>query len=209
MNQHTLVRIASIIIGSVIGIFVLVMGFKLLQGTLTKASDIAPRDVIVSDLSQNSVKVSWSTGEETQGVIEYGTSPTALNFFAPEPQKTKSHIVDLTLLSPATTYYFQIRIADQKYDNGGVPWTFTTKGTEKTQAPVAKPTTITRPSPMSTLVLPQNDASTVQTCDETDCNKIKTKIGKGCTARDWLICKQKSASTSAVPTATVSATPAL
>jgi hypothetical protein len=114
-------------IGILAGLVVVVGGFLLVQNVFTKASDSAPRDLIINGITTNSAKLSWTTDQETQGVIEYGSSPTSLNLFAPEPQKEKNHTVEITLLSPATSYYFQIRIGETKYDNGGVPWTFSTK----------------------------------------------------------------------------------
>jgi hypothetical protein len=117
----------KIAIGVVASIVVVVGGFMLVQNVFTKASDSAPRDLIISDITTNTVKIAWTTDQETQGVVEYGASPTSLNLFSPESQKTKSHVVEITLLSPTTSYYFQIRIGETKYDNGGVPWTFATK----------------------------------------------------------------------------------
>jgi len=205
LNPKT-IRIASIVIGTILAIVLIMVGFRVMQSVFTRATDIQPREVIISDISQSSVKVSWSTGTETQGVVEYGTSPTALNFFAPEAQKTLAHIVDLTLLSPTTTYYFQIRIGDQKFDNGGVPWTFTTKSSKDVQSeavPTATiavtPTTAVTPSggvtptPMQKLVVGTEAPSQapVATCNETDCAKVKEKIGNGCTTRDYFLCTAK------------------
>lgn len=189
MDKIKLSKIASIGIGIVIAILLMVMGFKVFSGVFTRAADFEPRDVVVSNIAENSAKLSWATGVETQGVVEYGTSPTALNFFAPEAVKTKTHTVDLTLLSPTTTYYFQIRIGDKKYDNGGVPWTFTTKGAVKTQTPTALPSLIPtgKPTPVQTLEIPASGAS--QTCPTTtDCAKIKSLLGKGCTLKDYFKC---------------------
>jgi hypothetical protein len=137
--------LAKIGIGVVAGLVVVVGGFLLVQNVFTKASDSAPRDLIINDITTNSAKLSWTTDQETQGVIEYGSSPTSLNLFAPESQKQKNHTVEVTLLSPATSYYFQIRIGDTKFDNGGVPWTFSTKltaqptGTQLVATPSASP----------------------------------------------------------------------
>lgn len=206
MNQHLTSRIASIVIGSIIGIGLIVLGLKIFQGVFTRAEDFTPRDVVVSDITQNGIKASWTTGQDTQGVIEYGTSPTALNFFAPESAMTKNHSVDITLLSPNTTYYFQIRVADKKYDNGGVPWTFTTKGVEKTQPAVIP--TVTKPTPVSSIVVPDAGAPAeppAATCTETDCQKIKDKLGQGCTTIDYIKCLDKQTSTpvATTPAATV------
>jgi len=202
MDQQKIMKISSIVIGIIIAVLLTIMGFKVLSGSFTRASDMEPRDVVVSTILENSAKLSWSTGIETQGVVEYGTTPTALNFFSPEPQKIKSHIADLTLLTPNTSYYFQIRIGDKKYDNGGVPWTFTTKSTEKTLPSNPTPTTKkeqteVKPTAVQRLEIPVTPASA---CDETDCVKIKDKLGKGCTTQDYMRCLKKSSTT---PTTTI------
>lgn len=193
-------RLTRVLIGTVIGIAVIIVGFRLFQSAFSRAEDLAPRDVVVSEISANGAKISWSTGEENQGVVEYGTTPTALNFFAPEGEKTKTHTVELTLLSPTTTYYFHIRIADKKYDNGGVPWTFTTRGTGTPAAsnPTAPPAA--KPSPVATIVLDQPQSTPTTTavnCAGTNCAEIKANIGKGCLAADYFKCLAKATPTPA------------
>lgn len=208
LNPKT-IRIASIVIGTILAVVLIMVGFRVMQNVFTRATDIQPREVIISEITQSSVKISWSTGTEIQGVVEYGTSPTALNFFAPEAQKSLSHVVDLTLLSPTTTYYFQIRIGDQKFDNGGVPWTFTTKSSKEVQSElqptitaVATPTVaatiaVATPTPMQKLVIGTIAPSQapISTCNETDCVRIKAKIGTGCSARDYFLCVAKLTAT--------------
>lgn len=200
MNSK-LKKILAILIGAILSVGLIAVGFRVFSTVFTRASDVEPRDVIVSDINQNSAKVGWTTGVETQGVIEYGTSPTALNFFAPESTKTKDHQQELTLLSPNSTYYLQIRIGDKKYDNGGVPWTFTTKTTsasdsssttEPTEAP--QPTTSgEQPTPIQEIEVPAT--SEIQGCNETDCAKVKEMLGKGCTTQDYFICVRKLTAT--------------
>lgn len=203
MNMdHKKIRIASIVVGVVVSLVIIVLGFGLMQSIFTRAEDSAPRDVVVGEVSSNTAKVTWATGQPNQGVIEYGTSPTALNFFAPESQQTNTHSVDLTLLSPNTTYYFQIRIGEKKYDNGGVPWTFTTLATDKTTTPskavspttavqpTTAPTTSTSasPTPISSVQIPNTGSTQNTNCTETACDKIQSMIGKGCTAADYVKC---------------------
>jgi len=191
-------KISSVIIGVIIALILGVMALNM-GGVFTRASDFEPRDVVISDISQNNAKISWVTGIDTQGVVEYGTTPTSLNFFAPEATKTKNHLVELTLLSPQTTYYFQIRIGDKKYDNGGVPWTFTTKETQTQpvvqQTPTSTPLLLTQsptPTPIQSLeidVSPTENSDS--SCKETDCIKIKEKLGKGCSTQDYFRCLKK------------------
>ncbi len=147
----------KISIGVVAGIVVVIGGFLLVQNVFTKAADTAPRDLIISGITTNTAKVAWTTDQEVQGVVEYGSSPTALNLFAPETQKQKNHTVQITLLSPATSYYFQIRIGETKYDNGGVPWTFSTKtsGTgSESPTPLASSSATIAPTPVTGILTP-------------------------------------------------------
>ncbi len=192
MKSEMIKKILAISIGLVLFVVLVVFSFRIFG---TRASDEEPRDVVVSNIGKNSATISWSTGVDTQGVIEYGTSPTALNFFAPEATKEKNHSVDLTLLSPSTTYYFQIRIGDKKYDNGGVPWTFTTKSTEESKSTIPSPTITNSssssqkatPTPIQRLKIDES-TPTPQVCEETDCEKIKEKLGRGCSTQDYFLC---------------------
>lgn len=184
--------------GVVISIIILFLTFGMIQNVFTRAGDEKPEDVVITDITQNSAKVTWTTAAETQGVIEYGTAPSALTFFAPESQKATAHSVDITLLAPSTTYYFQIKIGEEAFTNGGVPWQFTTKSEEEAttgatlsptvSAGTATPTTTTS-SPTST-----TEAQS-ETCNETDCEAMKEKFGKGCTTQDYFKCVRKMTGT--------------
>jgi len=151
--------IVKIIAGIAAGLAVVVGGFLIVQNVFTKAADVTPRDLVINGITPNGAKISWTTDQETQGVVEYGASPTSLNLFAPEAQKTKNHTVELTLLSPGTSYYFQIRIADSKNDNGGVPWTFSTKVKSTSDTLTATPSSTLTPQPSSTLVNPTGSSA--------------------------------------------------
>lgn len=192
MNNSKVTKISAIIIGIVIFVGLVFLYFSVFG---SRAADFEPRDVVVSNIEKNSVRISWATGVDTQGVVEYGTTPTALNFFAPEATKDKTHTLDLTLLSPNTTYYFDVRVGDKKYDNSGVPWTFTTKGTERSAAASPTPTvgvdTTTKPTPVQTLRIPAKNSDVIEKCTETDCVQIKAKLGKGCSTQDYFLCLKK------------------
>src|SRR5690606_6374879 len=97
------------------------------QGFVSGVGNEIPVDVVASDITKSGAVITWHTDKKTQAVVEYGTTPSALNSYAPEINQNNEHEVALTLLSPATTYYFQLRINGTVYDNDGVPWTFTTK----------------------------------------------------------------------------------
>lgn len=179
-------KLAAIAVGSILSIALLVIGISIVQNLSGRAEDQVPRDVVVSDLTTSSARITYTTGTNTQGVVEYGVSPTILNLLAPEGGSTTDHEVELTLLSAGTTYYSQISIGGKKYDNAGVPWSFTTKSSDSSDLEELispSPTSSRRPTPVRELT--PNPEST---CTETTCEKIKLKLGRGCTTQDYMKC---------------------
>ena len=180
-NIHRLPRVVSIIIGIVLSVPVIVAGVYFVQKRFSRASDYMPHDVIISKIDSTKATVSWSTDQEVQAVIEYGTSPAALVYFAPEAKKTKDHQVDLSLLTPRTSHYFQIRINNQVFDDGGSPWSFTTKGVDSGGQNTGREPT---PTFGVGVITPTSTAKVVTStpaaaCTETDCQKIRLKLGYG------------------------------
>lgn len=222
MKRKTFRRIITVLIGTIISIPILVFGFIFVEGQLTRANDAAPRDVVVTNVGDTSATIQWTTDQETQGVVEYGTTPTSLVFFAPEVTRTNDHTVNLTLLTPSTTHYFQIRVGDETFDNGGVPWTFTTRseGVNSEIDPTATPnitsqptdpTRILQPSPTiqsqvptitqklitpsitnSEAIPPTDEGSTCPVTD--DCQEIINQFGKGCSTADYQRCLRRGIS---------------
>lgn len=130
MQRFKLTRVTAIIIGVVISLILIAGGLITYFGVFSRASSETATDVIISKITSQSATITWTTGQETQGTIEYGTSPAELGFYAPEAVKGTTHKVDLTLLQPNTTHYFIIRIGESVYDNAGIPWSFSTKPVE-------------------------------------------------------------------------------
>ena len=116
-KKHNYKRI--IVISVIVLLGIPLMFFSLIAGSeiFARTEDEIPHDVISKEITKSSGTISWLTDKNTQGVVEYGVDPDALNFYAPEEFPRKDHEVELTLLSSSTTYYFQIRVDDKKYDN--------------------------------------------------------------------------------------------
>jgi MYXO-CTERM domain-containing protein len=79
------------------------------------AEDAAPPLITgVSALPEadGSAAIGWSTDEAATSRVDYGTSPEALTSFAAEPGFVSTHVVSLTGLAPATTYYYRVTAAD-------------------------------------------------------------------------------------------------
>ena len=201
----------TMVLGAITALLMGVIGFKVLGDVVTsRASSIAPKTLSITEITESSAKVKWTTDIETQSVVEYGTAPTSLTFFAPEAAKLKTHEVELNLLSPGATYYFQVKVGDQVFDNGGVPWTFTTlaPGQKQDLAP-AVTTAVETPMPEATTSpliqetpVPTTATSTTEKDTACNINDYKARFytreaaydqdGNGVVnLQDWSVCKGK------------------
>ena len=108
-------------------LFAVVFGARYAKNYLAGAgASSAPKNVSVSKITQTTAKITWQTEKETQSTLIYGESSENLPLMSFENKPAKNHEVDLSLLNPATSYYFKIKIADEEFDNDGLPWQFTT-----------------------------------------------------------------------------------
>jgi hypothetical protein len=204
MKSPAFKKFAPIFIGIGISGLLMVFGFKILTGVASRASGIAPvpGSVSVNNIADNSATIVWTTDIDTQCVIEYNSSLAAVasGSFAPEIQKTSKHSVDLTLLAPDTTYYYDISCENKKFDNDGAPFSFKTLAT-KGKGTVPSVTAVPSAAPSSTIptliptVVPTIAGS--GTCTATTCADMKNQIGKGCTMQEYL---RKCINSSPTPT---------
>jgi len=167
---------------------VIIFVIMAVQGMIIEASDAKPEDIVATNITSTSADIKWTTGKKTQGVIEYGTSANLINRYAPETEDKSEHVVALTLLQPATTYYFQLNINDTIFDNEGTPWTFTTKTKDGSEAASAVKGVMTR-------ILSKDEEATktaeilgTGNCTGKTCAEIKSMLGKGCGVVDYLKC---------------------
>lgn len=108
-----------------------------------------------SNTDGRGAEIVWSSDKESMGVVEYGTTPASLLLRAVESQAVLSHKVALAPLKPNVSYYFRIRVGDEIYDNGGIPYSFRTEAEQ-----------VASPSPQVTIVpLVPTVASGVTICD--------------------------------------------
>ena len=116
----TIIVLAMLILGVVIGVF-LVRNRQLFR--LGASGEEAPKDIRVTNVSDSTLTVSWTTDAETAGIVEWGDSEGSLGRTTPSEVGTGSiHSATLTGLEPATVYFYKINSAGEVFDNNGIPW---------------------------------------------------------------------------------------
>ncbi|MCX7996665.1 MAG: fibronectin type III domain-containing protein [Patescibacteria group bacterium] len=163
MKKLKLTRFTAVLTGVLIAIPLIVGGLLSYFGVISRASYSAPKDLTISSITTSTAVITWTTDSESQGIIEYGTTPARMDQVTIEPGATTNHKVELVFLSPATTYHFVVRVGDSVYDNGGVPWSFTTKAStkDKEATPSAGFATVpeaTSSAPLTPTVTPGEDS---------------------------------------------------
>lgn len=188
-NLNPTQKIIAIVIGLVLTAIGIFFGFRVI---FSRASGQEPQAVQVANITQSSAQITWTSGDEVLCTVQYGTSETSLSFFAPESTETTQHAVDLTLLSPSTPYFFNIKCGDREYENGENPWTFTTLGEQPQPTAIPSPTpTVPPPSPTPTV-----SSSSTSNCPTTlSCEEVEEKLGQGCTTIDLLKCRNRATPT--------------
>ena len=119
-------------------------------------------DIVVSDVADTSVRITWTTNESSNTVVDYGTS-TDYGSTATGDSSVTSHSVTISSLSANTTYHYNVKSTDaasntaESGDNtfvtakAGTTTTTTTTGTVTTTAK-ATPTPVPDRSPPSAAV---------------------------------------------------------
>lgn len=154
------------------------------------SSDVEPKNVTAIPSSDGkAATITWSSDKESISKVEYGTTAASLVLMSAEVSATTNHSLSLSSLRPSTTYYYRIRIGDEVFDNGGIPYTFKTK-TDATATPSVIPTISAAATKTAT--------STAIVCDnKTDYNKDGVV-----NSLDVAACKKDGGKVSAVPTTT-------
>ncbi|MFW5703663.1 MAG: fibronectin type III domain-containing protein [Patescibacteria group bacterium] len=197
MQKSKLRSVSAIIIGTLVAVPLLIFGFMTFQSVLTRASGAIPENVRSLNVTDKTAVISWTTGQDVQGVVEYGTKPEQLVLFAPEAVPVSNHRVTISLLEPGTTYYYVIRIGTERFDNDGVPWSFKTKADGASSVDGSEETGTEPPPPGGATGGAGRGGSggssnTPSTCpEENDCEVIRSYFGKGCSTADYLKCLRK------------------
>jgi len=131
----TILGIIILIIGLAAGVFLVTQG----QTIFLRASpEVTPNQIKVTNISDNSLTISWTTQRETSGFVRYGeTSSLAITLADDRDQVTgetgsfTTHYVTLINLKPDTDYYYKIGSGGRTFPTQGEPY-------EAKSAPVAQ-----------------------------------------------------------------------
>lgn len=109
------------------------------------AAEETPKEIKITNISENSFSVSWITDQVTVGFVRYGTAAGSLDQTVSDDRDQLSgsvgsyltHHVTMTRLRPETTYYFKLGSGAQRvlFDNGGQAYSVQTPAVLGTPPP--------------------------------------------------------------------------
>ncbi len=124
-------KVKNIVIFGVLGVVMVlvVVAVSQVRTFMSGASsDIEPQNVsAIPGEDGKSATITWTSDKESISKVEYGTTAASLVLMSAESVAAVNHSLSLSSLRPATTYYYRIRIGEEVFDNGGVPYNFKTK----------------------------------------------------------------------------------
>ena len=137
----TLLGIMILTLATALGVFLI----RQSQSFSLKASvEIAPGEVKITNLNDNSLCVSWITQEATQGFVSYSEAGGDERVVLDDQEKGLTakqprfvHYVTLENLKPATQYFFKINSQGVNFDRDGNPYEVTTAPAINLPLPVA------------------------------------------------------------------------
>ena len=125
----TLLGVIILVLGTVAGVF-LIRNTSIFK--IGADASAAAKNIRVSNISDSNATITWTTDKPTAGFIVWGTSQGSLTKTENENtsgQKYYNHSINLSGLSPSTKYFYKINSEGSTFDNGGIPWQFTTGST--------------------------------------------------------------------------------
>lgn len=124
-----------------------ILSFGKVRSFLSQAEgSCAPDGLVETNLTANSVEITFQTAEACQAEVAYGVSSEAMLLQVPEAMASLNHRVRLSPLLPGTTYYYQVVAEGKKM---GTARSFLTKmAVTPTQVPAVAPTVIPTEAPV-------------------------------------------------------------
>lgn len=138
----TILGIFLLLVGIAAGVYLVELGPQTL--TTRAEPEIVPKDIRITNITDNSFTVSWKTDAATLGFIRYGRTSDTLNLSAldtrdraDESERSyKNHHVTVNELDALNTYHFIVISGSEasKFDDDGSPFSVTTSASFETAA---------------------------------------------------------------------------
>ena len=128
----TILGIIILSLGLVAGVF-LINSRQIFK--LGAQSEASPQSVRVSNITDTSVTVTWTTNIETSGFVKWGENISKLNQISSEEAEDKNfiHSMDLIDIKPDSDIFFVIGSNNETYDNNSLAWQAKTNTQPTTQ----------------------------------------------------------------------------
>lgn len=187
LNIKTVIVFIILLLVGVLG----VLGVNTVRTYMSGAAvGVEPNNInALPNTDGKSATISWSTDKESQGVVEYGTTPASLLLRSVETDAATDHNLSLSPLKANTTYYYRIKVGEEVFDNSGIPYSF------KTEAVVVSPTEMPEPTIAAMVTPPESSAS------DSGCNRTTDYNADGVVnSVDFVKCMQAGGKPAAVST---------
>jgi hypothetical protein len=130
MNKISQIKIPTLLAIFLISLFI-TSGFFFTGNSRSRFDNspaLPPKDVRISNISESSFTVSWTTDTQTQSSLVWGKEGKLTNTLEVSKENSFTHWITINGLNPLTGYSFKIINGNSRYDNRGIPWHVTTGG---------------------------------------------------------------------------------
>jgi hypothetical protein len=115
-------------------------------GSAIPVDPSGPKKVEIAPVGATTATITWDAPAGRTFTVEYGARPTALTVRSTATGDGTRYRAQLARLTPSSTYYFAVTSGGKRYENGSVPWMFTTKASDSDDSVSVSPTVRAAPS---------------------------------------------------------------
>lgn len=133
--------ILFLITGLAVGVYLVTQKTNLFSRAIISG---APSDIKISNISDNSFTVSWTSQKPVIGFVSFGPGENLGNMATDDrdtngPQSRMTHHVAVKDLEPSTSYFYTISSGGETYQDQDKPFTQITAPTTSDTPPLAEP----------------------------------------------------------------------
>jgi len=125
LKLPTLIGVALLVVGLIAGVYLIQQTQVFRLGAEISS---APKNVRITNITEDSFSVSWTTDDETTSFVKWGTSASRLDNTELDEIGEDGFVHYLTVngLEENSPYFFSIVSGGEDFDNNGTAWELTT-----------------------------------------------------------------------------------